>query len=106
MRKYGGVIPLLTKFYPEHDWTTERTTHPSKDQIFLFRRLQQLFPNAKVLMEYKRLDMRFKTGHPMSFDIAIPEHALVFEYQGKQHFGSHFLFGSNALQTVRFCNTF
>jgi hypothetical protein len=82
LKKSGGLIPLLTKHYPEHDWTKSHVKSPSKVQLFLWRQLQKLFPGVTVLLDSVVDGLRFSDSRAaMLFDAVIPQYCLVFEYQ-------------------------
>lgn len=47
-------------------------------------------------MDYIHKDLRYShSRRKVEFDIFIPNLSLAFEYQGVQHYGDHYLFGSN-----------
>jgi hypothetical protein len=59
--KHGGLVPLLEKHYPSHNWTAKIRNTPSKAQIYLFKVLQSIFPKEKVVFDWKRKDLRYST---------------------------------------------
>ncbi len=53
-------------------------------------------------MNYSRNDLVFNdTKRPMQLDIFIPAHNLGFEFNGKQHYTHHYLFGAVNAQQKR-----
>ena len=80
-----------------HIWKTRiasRGAHSSgcpkctkKNQWKVFQFMQELFPDQKILFDFKHHEMRHdSSNYPMELDIWIPEMNLAIEYQGEQHF--------------------
>jgi hypothetical protein len=93
---------MLTKFFPEHNWDGSVRTSPSKIQIYLSKRLQMIFPGLDVFVDFRRKDLVYPgTLREMELDIFVPFHSLAFEYQGRQHYFQHFMYGSPQEQQTR-----
>jgi hypothetical protein len=59
------------------------STHPSKQQLLLYRIVKKLFPGFEVHLEYNMKDLVYKrTMKRMVLDVYIPDLSLAFEYQG------------------------
>jgi hypothetical protein len=73
MKRYGGLIPMLSTFYPGHNWKSEPTrTYPSKAQILLFKTMQQLFQDVEVKFDYQSPDLYYKkTGRELQLDVSL-----------------------------------
>eukprot|EP01114_Cavostelium_apophysatum_P017812 TRINITY_DN5375_c0_g1_i1.p1 TRINITY_DN5375_c0_g1~~TRINITY_DN5375_c0_g1_i1.p1 ORF type:complete len:517 (-),score=158.27 TRINITY_DN5375_c0_g1_i1:2205-3755(-) len=88
--KNGGLISLLTKYYPDKRWDHKKIFFSRKIQLHLFAIVRDVFPNAQdVLANYLHPDMTYTSGKLMELDIFIPSLRLAFEYQGEQHFYRH-----------------
>eukprot|EP01114_Cavostelium_apophysatum_P017565 TRINITY_DN5254_c0_g1_i1.p1 TRINITY_DN5254_c0_g1~~TRINITY_DN5254_c0_g1_i1.p1 ORF type:complete len:742 (+),score=155.67 TRINITY_DN5254_c0_g1_i1:67-2292(+) len=104
--KYTSLPVLLKMVFPEHDWETKKfhgaqypldeKRHTGKHQLLIAKRLCQILPHITDMeIEYKHPTLKFdESGREMIFDIYIPSLSLALEYQGKQHYEQHFLFGS------------
>lgn len=72
----------------------------SKKQKLLFSIIKDIFPNTKILYNYKHPYLRFtKTNARMELDIYLPEQAIAFEYQGEMHFFPRY--GQKALDSCK-----
>eukprot|EP01114_Cavostelium_apophysatum_P020553 TRINITY_DN6924_c0_g1_i1.p1 TRINITY_DN6924_c0_g1~~TRINITY_DN6924_c0_g1_i1.p1 ORF type:complete len:527 (-),score=89.84 TRINITY_DN6924_c0_g1_i1:359-1939(-) len=93
--KYGGLMPLLARVYPDHDWSKFRSDHDVlKVQGLLFDHLHNFFRGADIFQNYPHPSLLFsKTNQPMELDVFIPSLSLAFEYQGEQHYRSSSFFG-------------
>jgi hypothetical protein len=87
--KYGGLNNLLTKVFPEVDWTIANFANRGKrsTQRLLRLALEELFPNEELIEEYNDPRMRFPSSNaPMELDFYLPRLNLAIEYQGVQHY--------------------
>lgn len=109
LQQYGGLIPLLKKFYTDYDWDNalnkltvssdengslpkERMV-PSKTQNVLFKFIYSLFPSHIIHSDFPHPKLRYADSNlPIQFDIFIPSLSIAFEYQGAQHYIPHYLF--------------
>ena len=97
LSNHGGFFPLLTRFYPNHNWNMIKHT-VNKTQGFLFNVVKSFFPNMEVRANYKHPNLLFtKTSQEMELDVYIDDLGLAFEYQGEQHYSSHYIYGSPLL---------
>lgn len=99
LRIYGGLLPLLSKFYPQYSWKSKaglaHKTSISKAQTYLYRTLKQLFPHLEIKMNYLHSSLLFtKTNRGMEFDIFVPSKDVAIEYHGEQHYVNHYLYGT------------
>eukprot|EP01114_Cavostelium_apophysatum_P008802 TRINITY_DN2161_c0_g2_i1.p1 TRINITY_DN2161_c0_g2~~TRINITY_DN2161_c0_g2_i1.p1 ORF type:complete len:525 (-),score=71.58 TRINITY_DN2161_c0_g2_i1:75-1649(-) len=105
LRKYGSIPGLLRAAYPQHDWDESGFTYnwyrgsKSKTQVLLFKTLSALFPKLDVQINWI-VEKQGGEG-TLEVDIAIPDLALVFEYQGRQHYLETRVFSNNSLQRER-----
>lgn len=59
----------------------------SKRQNIIYEILKKMFPENKILINYKHPKLRFsKSNRRMELDIFIPDKNLAVEYQGEYHF--------------------
>jgi hypothetical protein len=64
--------------------------------------VQELFSGHDVKLDFIHREIKFSRSHtPMQLDIYIPSLSLAFEYQGEQHYFTHYLFGSPDIQQQR-----
>jgi len=97
LSKFGGLVPLLTKFYPEHNWNSiYQSNGLPKSQLLLFKIVRSVFPNSECLVNYPHPDLQL-TKQAMELDIFIPSLSLAFEYQGAQHYEPN-IYGDTNLQ--------
>jgi hypothetical protein len=90
LKHAGGLFNAVKKHYPQHKWDMNRWKQSvaSKSQRYLFKMLKKLLGNRTEIYFNQPLDfLRYKdTGQIMTADIWIPEHRIVVEYQGSQHY--------------------
>ncbi len=102
LSQHGGLLPLLAKYFPEHDWPsiyniivmlyylgqeTRRIAGLSKVQFHLYAFIKKLFPDVESHMDFRHFDLLYaKSRAIMQLDIFVPSLSLAFEYQGRQHF--------------------
>ena len=61
-----------------------------------------MFPSHSVQMEYLHPQIKYSgSNRHMLLDIFIPSLSLAIEYQGVQHYGRHYLYGSPSDQQKR-----
>lgn len=110
--KYGGILGLLKKYFPAHEWDFSRVqrARSSKGQLGLFKNLQGVFGNDVEIFVNHPLDFQ---GSKLTLDFFIPSLKLAFEYQGnsihhcfiynkgEQHYRNVFKFGSTEIQQQR-----
>ena len=127
LRKKGGLMPLLCKYFPDHKWKPLNLFHvaTSKSQMYLFTLMQSLFPGMEIKLNFRPKELRsFYTRTNLELDIYIPKLSLAIEYQGiyeffrilnsdntflfykkkkkgGQHYDWHFLYGSPEMQKKR-----
>lgn len=89
------LMSNLSKIYPQHSFKPANTFGLNKSQAILVRKLQNLFPDEDVRVNYKTPEFTFGTSKfRMEHDIYLPSYSLVIEYQGQQHYKDNwFLFG-------------
>eukprot|EP01114_Cavostelium_apophysatum_P024809 TRINITY_DN9863_c0_g1_i2.p1 TRINITY_DN9863_c0_g1~~TRINITY_DN9863_c0_g1_i2.p1 ORF type:complete len:208 (-),score=38.57 TRINITY_DN9863_c0_g1_i2:86-658(-) len=91
--KHGGLMALLAKIYPDHDFNTtnKRQYVGSKTQQQLFKIVQDFFPSTSDIHINYFSDLRFADSKKsIQFDVFVPSLSLAIEYQGKQHFHSEY----------------
>lgn len=91
VKKYGGLVNLLHKFYPNFNWNFSFFQKPNrgsnKTQNILFNFIKELYPNQEVYQEYPiNLLLNENDKSLLTFDIYIPSIRTAFEFQGTQHF--------------------
>jgi hypothetical protein len=83
LARSNGLRPLLELCFPKHSWETPRGDGNSKDQVFLFKMIQLLFPGLLVEVNYRHPDLLFQSNRKMELDVFIPSLQLAFEFHGK-----------------------
>jgi hypothetical protein len=75
----------------------------SKQQLYLFKVVQEVFADVEVKLNYKHPDLRRNLNSQVNIelDIFIPCLNLAFEYHGEQHWNWHFAYGSPQPQQRR-----
>jgi len=62
-------------------------SNKNKTQKKLFNIIKDIFPNKKILYNFKGFDwLKTNSGHYQELDIYIPDLKLAIEYDGRQHF--------------------
>jgi hypothetical protein len=87
--KYGGLINVLTKVYPDVDWTVANFSNRGKrsTQRLLRLALEQIFPNEDIKEEYRDARMKYQDSNAaMELDFVLPVFNLAIEFQGIQHY--------------------
>ena len=104
LKKSGGLIQMLSKYVPQYlvEQRPKMSTGIGKAQMSLYRCVQNLFPEIHIQLDYRHPDMVFsKTGQRIELDIFLPSLNLALEFQGKQHYNWHFVYGSPSRQQHR-----
>ena len=74
----------------------------SAPQRHLYKLLEELFHRDQILLDHYHKELRYDgTKAPVQLDIFIPSLNLAFEYQGEQHYSTHYLYGSPSIQQQR-----
>ncbi len=73
----------------------------SKAQFYLYRLVQQLFPEQQVIPNHRHPQLKLSSGASIQLDIFIHSLSLAFEYQGVQHYSTSLMFGSHAVRQKR-----
>jgi len=104
LRKYGGLLGLLSRFFPDYPWDHKQFLSPrldskilGKEHIHLFNVIQLLFrfTEQEVFVNYEHHSLKYlQTHQTIEFDIFIPFLSTAFEYHGPAHYQWHFKFGS------------
>eukprot|EP01114_Cavostelium_apophysatum_P003467 TRINITY_DN1335_c0_g4_i6.p1 TRINITY_DN1335_c0_g4~~TRINITY_DN1335_c0_g4_i6.p1 ORF type:complete len:879 (-),score=171.48 TRINITY_DN1335_c0_g4_i6:765-3401(-) len=94
LRRYGNLMNILQKFYPDHPWEQQHRVYPSKSHFLLFKMLQDLLPTcSNIHMNYNHENLQFNHSQQvMELDIYIPSLKLAFEYHGYQHYATQGIF--------------
>jgi len=109
LQKNGGLLSLLPRVFPHFDWDRERlaqATKINKAQLLLYRKTQQIFPSFQAELNFNfseiatTLDDHF-IKKSFELDVYLPELSLSLEYQGRQHYHWHFVFGSPSEQQAK-----
>eukprot|EP01118_Nematostelium_gracile_P014288 TRINITY_DN5530_c0_g1_i2.p1 TRINITY_DN5530_c0_g1~~TRINITY_DN5530_c0_g1_i2.p1 ORF type:complete len:403 (-),score=77.54 TRINITY_DN5530_c0_g1_i2:67-1275(-) len=90
--------PLIEN-YPHHQWDRSKMENryfPLRaSQRILAEGIRNLFPTWTVYEEYFPEELKYPSGEKMQVDVFVPDHGLVFEYQGEQHYGDVFAHGAH-----------
>lgn len=57
----------------------------SNGQMELFRRVQEEFPNCRIIMNDRKTIRNPETGKPLELDIYLPDQMIAFEYNGNYY---------------------
>jgi len=107
LRKTGGWnylrSHLMASNYRIQEGDLPERTHCSKDQWFLLKMIQCLFPiHTTIQCNYQMNSMKFsRSSKSMELDIFVPEFHLALEFQGQQHYHYNLRFGNHPLQQQR-----
>jgi hypothetical protein len=81
LKRGRSFLDVLKTYYPNHTWEENTRTYPSKAQVFMFKMIQELFPQHQVVLDFKREDLVYaRTRKLMPLDVFIPDLNLAFEY--------------------------
>merc|ERR1712130_394450 len=77
---------MLKIAFPNTKWDEKRLSLRNKKsvQFVLKRRVEEMFPSATVLEDYRHPDLCFEDSqYPMELDLYLPEERIAFEYNGE-----------------------
>jgi len=69
----------------------------SKGQLVLYKLVQQIFPAAQLLTNFRYKDL----PDFFEYDLFLPELSLAFEYQGESHYHRVAIYGSLRHQQIK-----
>lgn len=99
MHKYGGLLGLLTRVFPNHNWDSNYPLFSQKVQSLVFSYTKQLFPSQDIHSNYLHPSLVFSQSNElMELDIFVPRLALALEYQGESHYRDGYLFKEEHLK--------
>eukprot|EP01114_Cavostelium_apophysatum_P014359 TRINITY_DN3702_c0_g1_i1.p1 TRINITY_DN3702_c0_g1~~TRINITY_DN3702_c0_g1_i1.p1 ORF type:complete len:614 (+),score=148.50 TRINITY_DN3702_c0_g1_i1:97-1938(+) len=113
VEKFGGVIPFVAHYYPEHPFKQNLRRESYSHQVPIGKSHQNLFGFVQKIFEgddsaarrsesevlvhanYVHPSLVFgATKRNVEFDVFVPTLSLAFEYQGSQHYEPMPVFGS------------
>ncbi len=100
LKRNGGLVSLLLKHHPTYPWDQQRLYENTKSETYLFKTIQQLFPDQEVHFNFKYYSPKARKL-PLEFDVYISSLKLAIEYQGEQHFHQCNMYPSPSVQQRR-----
>lgn len=104
VNKHGGLMEVVTKLYPDHQWDMMRFVRHGRraSQRWLRVAVSELFPEETVLEDHSSPSLVFsETNEPIELDVYIPSLKLALEYQGIQHYRDIHFFGPSLVYKKR-----
>jgi len=100
---FGGKRAVLSAVYPNYEWRLISSKwNCQMTQKHLLNLVSQIFPDEEIQSNFRAKDFRFERSNlPMELDIYLPNLLLAIEYQGIQHFQSHYLSNTLDSQKIR-----
>ena len=90
----NGLWMILSEAYPDHRWSFSDFERPKKAaQRMLALLVRKLLPDLEVLEDHSHVELEFRSGNKMQFDVFLPKPNMVLEYQGEQHYQDIYALG-------------